>query len=242
VTCGSVVKIQHIGTGYRSVSRTSIPFYIQLCSANSGSSAAAIASGENFRARYSHHFLPFSSSSSSSSSLPPSPSPFSSSSPPSSTSPPPPPPLPPILPPSLLLQVAFTRRQVGLGISTAVRYQAAPHPKPQFKRHRADVSPVPHAVTANQAMDDHNSLWIIRGGHGEHCPQGTPVRDGMKIRLTHHSTRQNLHSHLHSSPLSRFSRPDHPREPKSHPPYDRNRDVVSHRKSQYADRDHVSCR
>ncbi|KAL6071182.1 Stromal cell-derived factor 2 [Balamuthia mandrillaris] len=59
------------------------------------------------------------------------------------------------------------------------------------------------SVTAVTSADDTDNLWTVRGPHGGHCRQGTPVKKGQTIRLQHLSTRQNLHSHLHVSPLSR---------------------------------------
>jgi len=58
------------------------------------------------------------------------------------------------------------------------------------------------SVTCQGNKDDANSLWTIKGGHNTICPQGTPIRNGWKVRLTHQQTGKNLHSHLHKSPLS----------------------------------------
>lgn len=52
-------------------------------------------------------------------------------------------------------------------------------------------------------MDDPNSLWSIRPVPGESCKQGSPLRSGAKIRLTHSATGKNLHTHLFQSPLSK---------------------------------------
>ena len=62
------------------------------------------------------------------------------------------------------------------------------------------------SVTAVSSPDDPNSLWVVKGGFGEdHCAQGTPVRNGQLVRLTHLQTQTNLHSHRvrHSNPSSR---------------------------------------
>jgi hypothetical protein len=73
------------------------------------------------------------------------------------------------------------------------------------------------------AGDDSNSYWLVQGGDSTDCQQGTPVTLGMQvphpppghicvpppaqhmhsqIRLTHVSTKRNLHSHHVSSPLT----------------------------------------
>jgi len=59
------------------------------------------------------------------------------------------------------------------------------------------------SVTTISAADDSNSFWVVRPASGKRCVQGEVVKDGDVIRLQHHSTRRNLHSHLHRSPLSR---------------------------------------
>jgi len=59
------------------------------------------------------------------------------------------------------------------------------------------------SVTGVEAADDQNSLWVIKGPHGTHCPQGKVVKNGDVIRLQHLSTRKNVHSHLHKSPFSK---------------------------------------
>jgi hypothetical protein len=73
------------------------------------------------------------------------------------------------------------------------------------------------------AGDDSNSYWLVQGGDSTDCQQGTPVTLGMQvpphrphlytasrlvdslylqIRLTHVSTKRNLHSHHVTSPLT----------------------------------------
>ena len=59
------------------------------------------------------------------------------------------------------------------------------------------------SVTAMNAMDDPNSLWIVKGAHGTHCRQGTPVENGMTVRFTHSKTQRNLHTHHFESPLTK---------------------------------------
>lgn len=214
MTCGSVIKFQHIGTGYRSVlphSHSASPsshfYFDSRCSsefAKAGFLPPSFTPG-------SSHSSPSSPSSSSSPTLP-----LSAHSTSGMTVP----------PRSILCRLHSHDVKWGSGSTqqSGDRVRRYVSQSGSSTRHVADVSPVPYAVTANQNLDDHNSLWIIRGAHGEHCPQGTPVRDGMKIRLTHHATRQNLHSHLHASPLSRFSRPSHPTPQKAtHTPWLRSR-------------------
>jgi len=59
------------------------------------------------------------------------------------------------------------------------------------------------SVTSMNGQDDPNSLWVIKGAHGTHCPQGTPVKNGMAIRFTHLKTKKNLHTHAFPSPLTK---------------------------------------
>uniref|UniRef100_A0A6B2LLK6 MIR domain-containing protein n=1 Tax=Arcella intermedia TaxID=1963864 RepID=A0A6B2LLK6_9EUKA len=59
------------------------------------------------------------------------------------------------------------------------------------------------SVTGYNGRDDPNSLWLVKGPHGKDCVPGTAVAKGATIRLEHHATGKNLHSHLHSSPLSK---------------------------------------
>jgi len=59
------------------------------------------------------------------------------------------------------------------------------------------------SVTAVEHKGDPNSLWKVTGANGAHCPQGTPVKIGQVIRLTHVQTKRNLHSHQYQSPLSK---------------------------------------
>ena len=100
-------------------------------------------------------------------------------------------------------------------------------------------------VCQMNAMGDPNSLWVVRGSHGSHCPQvpvvvavvvdntndsnndghnnnnsnnnknmdyelvhgadwmqGTAVKNGQAVRLTHLKTQRNLHTaHILKSPL-----------------------------------------
>jgi len=59
------------------------------------------------------------------------------------------------------------------------------------------------SVTGFPGSDDNNSYWVVKGPFGsKECITGTPVANGDSIRLEHLSTNRNLHSHLHSSPLS----------------------------------------
>ena len=51
--------------------------------------------------------------------------------------------------------------------------------------------------------DDNNGLWLIKEGTlHEMKSNGEKVKCGDHIRLEHMSTRKNLHSHIHTSPLS----------------------------------------
>ncbi|KAG1444457.1 hypothetical protein G6F56_010289 [Rhizopus delemar] len=59
------------------------------------------------------------------------------------------------------------------------------------------------SVTGFPESDDANSLWIVRAAFGNVCERGEPVPCGSTIRLKHANTKGYLHSHLHSSPLSR---------------------------------------
>ena len=38
------------------------------------------------------------------------------------------------------------------------------------------------SVTAMNAMDDPNSLWQVKGAHGTHCAQGSPIKNGEVLR------------------------------------------------------------
>jgi hypothetical protein len=58
------------------------------------------------------------------------------------------------------------------------------------------------SVTAVKDAADPNSLWVVMCKHGERCSQGTPIKNGQTIRLTHLQTKRNLHSHHFPSPLS----------------------------------------
>lgn len=58
------------------------------------------------------------------------------------------------------------------------------------------------SVTGVGASDDHNSYWQVKAKTGNSCVRGTPVKCGQTIRLTHVSTKKNLHSHHFQSPLS----------------------------------------
>ena len=79
------------------------------------------------------------------------------------------------------------------------------------------------------AMDDPNSLWVVKGAHGSHCAQGMPVLNGqtvrtkrvaciiyaraykripyihecIQVRLQHVKTKRNLHTHHFDSPLTK---------------------------------------
>ena len=54
-----------------------------------------------------------------------------------------------------------------------------------------------------ETSDDTSSYWQIRGRTGTSCHRGQPIKCGVTIRLTHLSTRRNLHSHSsYDSPLS----------------------------------------
>jgi len=58
------------------------------------------------------------------------------------------------------------------------------------------------SVTGFPGSDDNNSYWVVKGGFGKDCITGTPIANGDIIRLEHSTTSRNLHSHLHSSPLT----------------------------------------
>ncbi|KAI9491043.1 MIR motif-containing protein, partial [Zychaea mexicana] len=59
------------------------------------------------------------------------------------------------------------------------------------------------SITAFAEADDSNSFWLIQAGAGKRCKRGEPVPCGSIVRLRHANTKAYLHSHLHSSPLSR---------------------------------------
>ncbi|KAI9281877.1 MIR motif-containing protein [Sporodiniella umbellata] len=59
------------------------------------------------------------------------------------------------------------------------------------------------SVTGFPESNDANSFWIIKGAFGHVCNRGEPVPCGSIIRLKHANTKGYLHSHLHSSPLSK---------------------------------------
>jgi dolichyl-phosphate-mannose--protein O-mannosyl transferase len=58
------------------------------------------------------------------------------------------------------------------------------------------------SVTGFPHINDPNSFWIVRGPHKSRCSRGALIKHGDIIRLQHLNTRRNLHSHLHSSPLT----------------------------------------
>lgn len=58
------------------------------------------------------------------------------------------------------------------------------------------------SVTGFPEYDDTNSLWAVRGPPEAPCTQGAPIRLGSALRLEHVRTGRNLHSHLHTSPLT----------------------------------------
>ncbi|EGG23750.1 hypothetical protein DFA_05885 [Cavenderia fasciculata] len=59
------------------------------------------------------------------------------------------------------------------------------------------------SVTGFADGNDPNSLWVIKGAHGENQPQGKVVKKGDTIRLLHLNTKKNLHSHAAVSPLTK---------------------------------------
>mmetsp|Transcript_33042 Transcript_33042/g.43496 ORF Transcript_33042/g.43496 Transcript_33042/m.43496 type:complete len:258 (-) Transcript_33042:341-1114(-) len=60
------------------------------------------------------------------------------------------------------------------------------------------------SVTAHESADNHENLWVVASAHGEvPCEVGEPIKCNSVVRLTHHTTNRNLHSHLFSSPLSK---------------------------------------
>jgi dolichyl-phosphate-mannose--protein O-mannosyl transferase len=59
------------------------------------------------------------------------------------------------------------------------------------------------AVTGLKADNDAGSLWIFKEAEGDKmCLTGDKISCGDKIRLEHMGTKQNLHSHEHTSPVS----------------------------------------
>eukprot|EP01100_Stratorugosa_tubuloviscum_P014675 TRINITY_DN79_c12_g1_i1.p1 TRINITY_DN79_c12_g1~~TRINITY_DN79_c12_g1_i1.p1 ORF type:complete len:222 (+),score=97.64 TRINITY_DN79_c12_g1_i1:65-730(+) len=59
------------------------------------------------------------------------------------------------------------------------------------------------SVTGFSAIDDPNSLWLIRSTPQFPCNIGSKITNGQVIRLFHISTKKNLHSHANiKSPLS----------------------------------------
>ncbi|CAI2174535.1 830_t:CDS:10 [Funneliformis geosporum] len=59
------------------------------------------------------------------------------------------------------------------------------------------------SVTGLPNADDPDSLWIIKGAHGESCLRGEAIKCGSIIRLQHSSSGKLLHSHYHHSPISK---------------------------------------
>jgi len=58
-------------------------------------------------------------------------------------------------------------------------------------------------ITGIPDKNSATSLWTIRSGDEDsHCTQGTPIENGMEIRLQHTMTSRWLHSHRYASPLS----------------------------------------
>mmetsp|Transcript_21292 Transcript_21292/g.68700 ORF Transcript_21292/g.68700 Transcript_21292/m.68700 type:complete len:208 (-) Transcript_21292:76-699(-) len=61
------------------------------------------------------------------------------------------------------------------------------------------------SVTAFEAHDDPNSLWLVKEAHQDPmCSRGSPIPCGTIVRLEHVSTGHNLHSHDFPSPMSRL--------------------------------------
>mmetsp|Transcript_41327 Transcript_41327/g.104208 ORF Transcript_41327/g.104208 Transcript_41327/m.104208 type:complete len:217 (-) Transcript_41327:76-726(-) len=61
------------------------------------------------------------------------------------------------------------------------------------------------SVTGLKSAADPGSFWTIREPFGENqCIQGTPIKANDKIRLFHAASGKFLHSHLHSSPITRY--------------------------------------
>lgn len=58
------------------------------------------------------------------------------------------------------------------------------------------------SVTGMSDALDANSYWQVRGSMKKDCVRGTPIKCGQTIRLTHVSTRRNLHSHHFQAPMS----------------------------------------
>ncbi|XP_050433413.1 stromal cell-derived factor 2 [Adelges cooleyi] len=58
------------------------------------------------------------------------------------------------------------------------------------------------SVTGTELAEDINSHWEIKAATKKICKRGEPIKCGDIIRLTHLTTKKNLHSHLFSSPLS----------------------------------------
>ncbi|KAF2075038.1 hypothetical protein CYY_003648 [Polysphondylium violaceum] len=84
------------------------------------------------------------------------------------------------------------------------------HKTSQFRLHSHKVSygsgnggSGQQSVTGFPENDDSNSFWVIKAKHGERVQQGTVVKNGDIIRLSHVNTKKNLHSHLSVSPLTR---------------------------------------
>ncbi|KAI9292510.1 hypothetical protein K502DRAFT_367546 [Neoconidiobolus thromboides FSU 785] len=58
-------------------------------------------------------------------------------------------------------------------------------------------------VTGLNKQDDHDSFWTVRTEVGKKgVENGTPVKCGSIINLSHLNTGSYLHSHIHESPLS----------------------------------------
>lgn len=58
------------------------------------------------------------------------------------------------------------------------------------------------SVTGMSDSLDANSYWQVSGSMRKDCVRGTPIKCGQTIRLTHVTTKRNLHSHRFQAPMS----------------------------------------
>mmetsp|Transcript_4685 Transcript_4685/g.6911 ORF Transcript_4685/g.6911 Transcript_4685/m.6911 type:complete len:227 (-) Transcript_4685:353-1033(-) len=109
-------------------------------------------------------------------------------------------------PPLILLLLVLSRAeedQVTCGSVVTLRHQET-----KFYLHSHSISwgsgSKQQSVTAHTSADNHENLFVVTEAHEETpCEVGEPIACGSIIRLNHHTTGKNLHSHLFSSPLAK---------------------------------------
>eukprot|EP00123_Amoebidium_parasiticum_P009554 comp19549_c0_seq1/m.22916 comp19549_c0_seq1/g.22916 ORF comp19549_c0_seq1/g.22916 comp19549_c0_seq1/m.22916 type:complete len:212 (-) comp19549_c0_seq1:29-664(-) len=80
------------------------------------------------------------------------------------------------------------------------------HRPTAYKLHSHDVKygsgSGQQTVTGMWLKDDINSYWLVKGAHDKPCVRAFPIKCGDTIRLTHVTTKKNLHTHLFTAPMS----------------------------------------